>query len=38
MNNMISDGVDENTLLVLPDTEDDKSGNIYSADFREYTD
>ncbi|WZB37732.1 long-tail fiber protein [Erwinia phage COW86c] len=38
MNNMISDGVDENTLLVLPDTEDDKSGNIYSADFREYND
>jgi hypothetical protein len=38
MNNMISDGVDPNTLLVLPDTEDDKSGNIYSADFREYND
>ncbi|URQ04055.1 long tail fiber protein proximal connector [Enterobacter phage vB_VIPECLOM01] len=38
MNNMISDGVNENTLLVLPDTEDDKSGNIYSADFREYND
>ena len=37
--NMLSSvDVNENTLLVLPDTKDDKSGNIYSADFREYQD
>lgn len=36
MNNMISTDVDENTLLVLPDTEEDKSGDIFSADFREF--
>lgn len=36
MNNMISTGVDENTLLVLPDTEEDKSGDIFSSDFREF--
>lgn len=36
MNNAISTGVDPDTLLVLPDTEDDKSGNIFSADFREF--
>lgn len=36
MNNMISDDVDENTLLILPNTEEDKSGDIRSADFREF--
>lgn len=38
MNTMVSIDVDENTLLVLPDTEDDKAGIVYGADFREFND